>query len=681
MNRIVVNLAMVAILSLGLHAQSNPVPAIDQPLSPDHALPGSAVVTLTVNGSGFVSGSVVDWNGLALSTTFINKGQVQAVVPASNLASAGTAAITVSSPAPGGGSSNVVYFPVGNPNAKFALAKDDQSYFSGWNSVLVGDYNGDGKLDMAVAGYDAGIEIYLGNGDGTFQAPTAVQGCQVNTAQSMAQGDFNGDGILDLVTTGADFSEFCVSLGKGDGTFTLLGATNGARFAQVIAVGDFNGDGKLDVVEPDFVNDSADVYLGNGDGTFQNAIEYPAGIGYPFFVTVGDFNGDGIADIAVISDGATFSVLLGNGSGGFNPPIVSTSTNALGEMWAADVNGDGKLDLIAVGLNNGSSNVAVFLGNGNGTFQPEVDYAVPEGLAAIAVGDFNGDGILDLASVSGVDSGGLKVLPPGSLSYLFGKGDGTFSSAVNYVAPIVADAIAVGDFNNDGLLDVATASGIGSVSTYLQTTLAVSAFDLNFVTQTLNTSSPAKSVKLTNNGDKSVAIHSITITSPVYASDFSQSNNCGASLAAKASCTIDVTFTPNTVVFYPQPLTAALVISSTAPGPQSVDLSGAETVLSLSPAALNFGIVTVGQSSAPMNVTLTNLSATSQELQSEKFVGADKSDFAQTNNCGHSLAANSSCTISVTFTPGAVGSRSAEMTPLGGNTNSPYPVFLSGTGQ
>jgi hypothetical protein len=188
-------------------------------------------------------------------------------------------------------------------------------------------------------------------------------------------------------------------------------------------------------------------------------------------------------------------------------------------------------------------------------------------------------------------------------------------------------------------------------------------------------------VKLTNNGDKSVAIHSITITSPVYASDFSQSNNCGASLAAKASCTIDVTFTPNTVVFYPQPLTAALVISSTAPGPQSVDLSGAETVLSLSPAALNFGIVTVGQSSAPMNVTLTNLSATSQELQSEKFVGADKSDFAQTNNCGHSLAANSSCTISVTFTPGAVGSRSAEMTPLGGNTNSPYPVFLSGTGQ
>jgi hypothetical protein len=681
MNRILVNIASVTILSLGLYAQNNSVPAIDQPLIPDHALPGSAALTITVNGTGFVSGSVVDWNGSALSTTFVNQGQMQAVIPASNLVSAGTAAITVSSPAPGGGASNTVYFPVANPNAKFILAKDDQSYGSTWNSLLVGDYNGDGKLDMAVAGFDAGIYIYLGNGDGTFQAPLLMGGCQVNTPQSMVQGDFNGDGILDLITTGADFSDFCVSLGKGDGTFTTVGAVNSARFAGVIAVGDFNGDGKLDVVEPDFVNDSADVYLGNGDGTFQSGIEYPAGIGYPFYVTVGDFNGDGITDLAVGTDYGTFSVLLGNGSGGFNPPIVSASTTSLGAMWLADVNHDGKLDLIAVSASNSSSNIAVLLGNGDGTFQPETDYAVPEGLFAISVGDFNGDGILDLASISGVDSGGFKVLPPGTLSYLFGKGDGTFSPAINYVAPIAQDAIAVGDFNNDGLLDVATASAFGPVSTYLQTTLAISAFDLSFGTQTLNTSSPAKSVKLTNDGAKTVTIQSITINSAVYASDFSKGGSCGASLAPRASCTIEVTFTPTTVASYPEPLTAALTIISSAPGPQSVDLSGAETALSLSPATVNFGTVTVGQTSAPVAVTLTNLSNTSQELQSEKFVGADKSDFAQTNTCGQLLFANSSCTISVTFTPGAAGSRSAELTPVGGNTYSPYPVSLSGTGQ
>ncbi len=681
MRRILGAIATVAILSLGLLAQNNPVPAIDQPLTPDHALPGSKAITLTIGGSNFTSRSVVKWNGTALSTTFVSQGKVQAVVPASNLASAATAAITVSSPAPGGGASNIVYFPVANPNAKFVLAKDDQSFVSDWNSVLVGDYNGDGKLDIAASGFQAGIYIYLGNGDGTFQTPMSMNGCQVNTPQSMVQGDFNGDGILDLVTTDADGSEFCVSLGKGDGTFTFLGAVNGARFSGVIAVGDFNGDGKLDVVQPDFANDSADVFLGNGDGTFQNAIEYPAGIEFPGYVAVGDFNGDGVADIIAGTDFGSFSVLLGNGSGGFNPPIVLTSTTSLGSMWVADVNHDGKLDLVAVSLSNGAPNIAVLLGNGDGTFQPEADYAVPFGLFAITVGDFNGDGILDLASVSGPQGGGLKVGTAGTLSYLFGKGDGTFAPAVDYLAPSAADAIAVGDFNNDGLLDVATAAGNGSVSTYLQTTLAVSTFELDFATQTLNTSSPAKSVKLTNNGAKKVDIQKISIVSYLDASDFSQTNNCGAGLAPRAFCTVEVTFSPVTVPFYAQPLIAALTINSTAPGPQSVDLSGDETVLTLSPSTLNFGTVAVGQTSAPMSVTLTNLSAQSEELLSEKFVGANRSDFAQTNNCTGLLEPNSSCTISVTFTPGAAGARSAQMTPESGNTYSPHPVTLSGTGQ
>jgi hypothetical protein len=570
MNCFVLTLATISMLSLSLFAQNNPTPTIDQPLTPDHALPGSKAVTLTVGGSNFVSGSVVNWNGSALSTAFVNKGKLQAIVPATNLASAATAAITVSNPGPGGGSSNSVYFPVANPNSKFILAKNDQNYVAGWNSIAVGDYNRDGKMDIAAAGFDAGIYIYLGNGDGTFRTPLAMQGCQVNTPQSMVQGDLNGDGIPDLVTTYADGSEFCVSLGKGDGTFTFLGAQSSARFADVIAVGDFNGDGKLDLVEPDFVNNSANVYLGNGDGTFQSAIEYPAGFAYPFFVTVGDFNGDGIADIVVSTDFGTFSVLLGNGSGGFNAPIVSTSTSALGAMWAADLNHDGKLDLVAVNTaNTASPSIAVLLGNGDGTFQPQADYAVSQGLFAVTVGDFNGDGVLDLASVSGYISGGLTVQPPGSISYLFGKGDGTFSPAVNYLAPTGADAVAVADFNNDGLLDVGVASDGGIVSTYVQTTLAVSTFGLSFPTQTLNTSSTPRPVKLTNNGAKSVAINSISITSPLYASDFSQINNCGASLAPKASCTIEVTFSPNTAPFYQQPMTALLNISSTAP-PQSV---------------------------------------------------------------------------------------------------------------
>jgi VCBS repeat protein/centrosomal CEP192-like protein len=679
MNRAVLALAFVFILSLSGFAQNNPAPAIDQPLTPDHAVPGSKAVTLTVGGSNFVSGSVVNWNGSALSTTFVHKGQLQAVVPATNLASAGTAAITVSNPGPGGGSSNPVYFPVANPNPKFMLAKNDQSYVAGWNSILVGDYNRDGKMDMAVAGFDAGIYIYLGNGDGTFQAPTVAGGCQVDTPQSLAQGDFNGDGILDLVTTNADFSEFCISLGKGDGTFATTAIHSGARFAQVIAVGDFNGDGKLDLVEPDYVNNSADVLLGNGDGTFQNAIEYSAGGAFPFYLTVGDFNGDGVADIAVSFDDGSLSVLLGNGSGGFNPPIL-TATTSLGQLWTADLNHDGKLDLVAVNLANTSSSIAVLLGNGDGTFQPEIDYSVPKGLYAITIADFKGDGVLDLAAASGYTSGGLSVQPPGSVSYLFGRGDGTFSPAVSYLAPSGADAIAVADFNNDGLLDVGVASGAGIVSTYVQTTLAVSTFGLSFPTQTLNSSSAPRPVKLTNNGAKSVTINSISITSPLYASDFSQTNNCSAPLAPKASCTIEVTFYPNTAPFYLEPLTALLNISSTTP-PQSVDLSGQETSIALSPSSLNFGNVTVGQTSAPLPVTLTNLSSVTLVLQGEKFVGTNRADFAQTNNCTQFLAANSSCTVNVTFTPSAAGSRSAKLTPTSSVTYSPNPVSLSGTGQ
>lgn len=675
MNRLALALSVLAILSFNLFAQNNPVPAVDQPLTPDHALLGSSAVTLTVNGSNFVSGSVVNWNGSALATTFVNKGELQAVVPASDLVSAATASITVSSPAPGGGLSNAIYFPVANPNAKFNLAMSDQSIVFGLNSIIVGDYNRDGKADIAVAGFTAGTYIYLGNGDGTFQAPITAQGCQVNTPQSIAQGDFNGDGILDLVTTDADGSSFCVALGKGDGTFNEAVGYNGTRFGEVIAVGDFNGDGKLDLVQPDFVNNSADVFLGNGNGTFPNIpIEYPAGIEFPFYQTVGDFNGDGMPDIAVSNGG--FSVLLGDGSGGFEAPIVNTASTSLGQLWAADVNHDGKLDLIAVNLGNSATNIAVLLGNGDGTFQPEADYAVPAGLFAITVGDFNGDGILDLASISSVSSGGFRVQPPGTVSYLFGNGDGTFSPAVNYFSLSGSNAIAAADFNNDGLMDVTVSGGL--VSTYVQTTLAVSSLSLNFPLQTLNSSGAPKPVKLTNKGTQSVSIHSISFGG-VNATSFSQTNHCGT-LAPNASCSIAVTFKPNTVPNGFQQVAATLNINSTDP-PQSVNLSGAVSALSISPATLNFGTVAVGQTSTPMSLTLKNLYTFNEVLDGGKFAGADRSDFHQTTNCPEFLDPNATCTISITFTPSATGSRSATWTALSEGTNSPIPAMLSGTGR
>ncbi len=177
-------------------AQANPVPFINQPPVPTATAPGGQDFTLTIHGTGFVSGSVVNWNGAALATTFISGSELNAIVPAANIAQPTTAALSVTSPGPGGGVSNRLLFSVCAKVGSIAFAMS-QTLTTGSSpaSVAVGDFNGDGKPDLAVANTGSGtISIFIGNGDGAFQPkvdyPTIASPFYVMTA------DFNGDGKL-----------------------------------------------------------------------------------------------------------------------------------------------------------------------------------------------------------------------------------------------------------------------------------------------------------------------------------------------------------------------------------------------------------------------------------------------------------------------------------------------------
>ena len=271
-------------------------------------------------------------------------------------------------------------------------------------------------------------------------------------------GDFNGDGVLDLAVANAGnriSSDGTVSvlLGNGDGTFQEARNFEAGNF-RAVAVGDFNGDGVLDLAATDGYSNTVSVLLGSGDGTFRAAVNFDAGV-QPWSVSVGDFNGDGVPDLALghTYPGDSVSVLLGNGDGTFQTPLNFVAGSAPQSVAVCDFNGDGVMDLAVA---NAASNdgVSVLLGNGDGTFQAAVNFRAGAQSWSVAVGDFNGDGVPDLAIGN---LGCPNDLCDSSVSVLLGNGDGTFQAAVNFDAGTTIRSVAVGDFNGDGLPDLAVA--------------------------------------------------------------------------------------------------------------------------------------------------------------------------------------------------------------------------------
>lgn len=521
-------------------------------------------------------------------------------------------------------------------------------------SAAIGDFNGDGIPDLAVPGQS--LSVFLGKGDGTFQSPINYPG----TFYYIATADFNNDGILDLVVTLAD-SSVSVFLGNGDGTFQSPKTSYTTATVGAIAVGDFNGDHKTDIAVVD--HPYVSVLLGNGDGTFQSPINNDSFVD-PLSLTVGDFNNDHILDVAVAgSFGATSSigVLLGNGNGTLQSALTYTLPYVPSTVAAADFNGDGNLDVV-VGdyLNEG---VTVLLGNGNGTFGPEQTYLGGGGL--VFVGDFNLDGKLDI--VAGPSEPGV--------SEFLGNGDGTFQAANVYLSDYGYPA-AWGDLNGDKMPDLALLGNPSGVTTMLNTGVAnfSPSSPLTFPTQLVGTTSSQVIATLTNDGAFPLAISSVSSSGGA----FSVRSTCRGSVAPGGSCSVTATFAPRA-----KGAASGIVTlhDSASSKPQVIELAGTGTVVKLSPPKLTFAAQKSGTTSPAQHVQLTNAGSAPLDFTSAIYIGGpDERDFFESNNCPKSLAAGTSCFVSVVFAPRERGVLTASVVISSNGGGSPQNVPLSGTG-
>ena len=349
----------------------------------------------------------------------------------------------------------------------FAPAVD---YASGTNpqEIVAADFNNDGRLDLVVANPTANsVNVLLGNGNGTFQAPKSS--AAGDNPISVAVGDFNDDGKLDLAAASGGTACVSVMLGNGDGTFQAPSSIEIGSDPSSVAVGDFNGDGKLDLAATSnvyvpyysyyygnygFNEGHVHVLLGNGAGSFAAPTDTSLGFGYHTSAAAADLNGDGNDDVVAVNvDYSAVTVALGSSTG---DPLGSAASYGTGwspqAVTVGDFSGDGVLDLATAG-----QTADILRGLDDGTFQWVSQQNVSS--TAVAAADYNADGKLDVVTADPWAA---------TVSVLLGRGDGTLTAPIGHAAGTSPMAVATGDFNGDGRADVAAANtGSGNVTVLL----------------------------------------------------------------------------------------------------------------------------------------------------------------------------------------------------------------------
>lgn len=467
-------------------------------------------------------------------------------------------------------SMSVVLLSLAQLAAAEVAFKPEQTYPVGTNpaAVVVGDFNRDGKLDLAVlnsgdasVGDDGGVSLLLGNGDGTFQPARNV--AIGKNCTSFAGGDFDGDGNEDLALvrpgdpTANDYGDVTIFFGNGDGTFrqgrVVAFGVNPSVSNQAVLAWDVDGDGRLDLVVAHFNQFS--VLLGNGNGTFQSPVEYPGfpGGASPTWLATVDLAGNGVKDLAV-AGGLDLDLWLNNGDGTFSHGAFFVDS---GLHAARDFNGDKKDDLVVnsisvkcvykckPGSGGGTDSSKLLLGNGDGTFQAAIGAPFANG-----AGDFDGDGHLDLV---GEGNSQVHVFP--------GNGDGTFQQLIAFAINPNETLYQVLDVNGDGAPDLVT---IGSNSIGLLvnvgTDFSISATALNPGTLSAGQSATSSlDLKLISHFDNPVSlICSVKPAQPGGPACSLSSNSVSFDAIGEASATLTISADSHAALLNSRPFSSLL---------------------------------------------------------------------------------------------------------------------------
>ncbi len=363
----------------------------------------------------------------------------------------GSYTITVKAFSSSGGSSTKTFtLTVNKPGCSQGNFSGNSQIAAGpnQNNIALGDFNNDGKQDMAMAheGFNT-LSIRMGDGHGGFSGNTEI--AVSSHPYSLAIGDFNNDGKQDIANTNQGNDRVTVLLGNGLGGFTLNQTISVDVGPVAIAIGDFNSDGNQDIVTANLNASNVSILMGSASGSFSSRTDFSVAA-YPASVAIGDFNADGKQDLATSSGGnSTISIRLGNGLGSFS----GTTEVPVGQnpycVTIGDFNHDGNQDLASA--NYLANSISIRLGNGFGGFSGNTEIPVGYNPYNIAVGNFNGDANEDLVTANYFGN---------TVSVRMGDGLGGFSGTTEIPAGSYPICVVVGDFNNDGLQELAVANYI-----------------------------------------------------------------------------------------------------------------------------------------------------------------------------------------------------------------------------